>query len=347
MRDPACLSNIEVASRGPCAQPCKRAFALVVEEEQCALLCRSHRHAPACCPTPSQRMPPRPLLVTGTGRSGTAFVATVLRQIGLRISHDGAYDRNDSFEDGAVSWPHAFRNCLPAYTFRRRLSGLRRHPGDISRQYLHDQRRFLHVVHLIREPLASINSRFNNASIRSRTWAPTSDCNLALRPDQSLDDRHQKLQLALQHWVLWNSFVEATAQHHVRLEDLDADAVRQVLDMADLRIPAMRRPRWLTAIDAAIESTKASTRAVNSRHTAKATPLTWDALAKVDATFTAMAQATAIRHGYPVPAAERLPALRTCPQQRCRFGSERGRFRLQGSLSNRRLGRGRWSCELG
>ena len=179
-------------------------------------------------------------------------------------------------------------------------------------QHLHDKRLFRHVIHLIREPLAAINSRFSNGT--SRTYEPTSQCNLALQLNASLSARDQKLQLALQHWVLWNAFVEATAEHHVSLERLDAATVKDMLTLANLG-----HGTNLTTVRAALHAVSKSARAVNSRHTVKAGQLKWQDLEQIDPEYTAMAQATALRHGYPVPPDARLRGLARCPHQQCGF----------------------------
>lgn len=275
------------APRGACfidaGEACHLPFALTVAGERCVVSRRSNRYSPDCQHLGQQQ--PRPLLVTGTGRSGTFFLSSVLQRLGLAVSHDRAPSRPQSsrssqssrsaptrstaggFKHGAVSWPHAFRTCLPAYTFRR-LSA--QHPGDVSNQQLHDQRLFRTVAHLVRTPLAAINSRFNNGSVRSRTYAVTSQCNLDLRLDHALSTRSRKLQLALQHWVLWNSFAEATSQLHLSLERVDAAALRTLIERAEIRLA----PPSPHEIDAAIRVTTLAAGGRNSARTVKLDRLT-------------------------------------------------------------------------
>ena len=328
------------APRGACFidadSTCRRPFALTVVGERCEAVRRSNRYSPACQHI-GQQLPPRPLLVTGTGRSGTFYLASLLQRLGLGVSHDTARSQQQSqstrsaprrpavgFQDGAVSWPHAFRTCLPAYTFRR-LSA--RHPGDVSNQQLHDQRLFLHVAHLVREPIAAINSRFNNGSARSRTYAVTSRCNLGLRLDPALSDWSRKLQLALQHWVLWNSFAEATSELHLSLERIDVPALQVLVERAT------RAPKSPSAIEAAIHAATVAHGGRNSGRTVKLDRLTWKMLAELDPKFTAMAQLMALRYNYSVAAEDRLSVLRGCPQQRCFFRSRPGGLEV-------------WSCRL-
>ena len=272
------------APRGACfidaGEACHLPFALTVAGERCLVSRRSNRYSPDCQHIGQQQ--PRPLLVTGTGRSGTFFLSSVLQRLGLGVSHDRVAQSSRSsqssrsaptrstaggFKHGAVSWPHAFRTCLPAYTFRR-LSA--RHPGDVSNQQLHDQRLFRTVAHLVRTPLAAINSRFNNGSVRSRTYAVTSQCNLDLRLDPALSTRSRKLQLALQHWVLWNSFAEATSELHLSLERVDAAALRTLIEHAETKLA----PPSPHEIDAAIRATTLAAGGRNSARTVKLDRLT-------------------------------------------------------------------------
>lgn len=286
----ACNFGGMPAPRGACfidaGEACRRPFALTVAGERCTTIRRSNRYLPDCQHLGQQQ--PRPLLVTGTGRSGTFFLASVLQRLGLGVSHDTAANQQDrrksscssqssrsapttstvgGFHHGAVSWPHAFRTCLPAYTFRR-LSA--RHPGDVSNQQLHDQRLFRYVAHLVRTPLAAINSRFNNGSVRSRTYAVTSRCNLDLRLNPALSAWSRKLQLALQHWVLWNSFAEATSELPLSLERVDAAALRGLIE----RVETKRAPPSPHAIDAAIRAATLAAGGRNSARTVKLDRLT-------------------------------------------------------------------------
>ena len=270
--------------RGACfidaGAACHLPFALTVAGERCMVSRRSNRYSPDCQHLGQQQ--PRSLLVTGTGRSGTFFLSSVLQRLGLGVSHDRVAQSSRSsqssrsaptrstaggFKHGAVSWPHAFRTCLPAYTFRR-LSA--RHPGDVSNQQFHDQRLFRTVAHLVRTPLAAINSRFNNGSVRSRTYAVTSQCNLDLRLDPALSTRSRKLQLALQHWVLWNSFAEATSELHLSLERVDAAALRTLIEHAETKLA----PPSPHEIDAAIRATTLAAGGRNSARTVKLDRLT-------------------------------------------------------------------------
>ena len=139
--------------------------------------------------------------------------------------------------------------------------------------------------------------------------------------------RHQLWQ-TLQHWVLWNSFVEAVAEESVAVEALDERAVSRLARLAELPLP--RRPPG--ELDAML--LRISTR-TNSHHTRKPNQtLTWAQLGDVDVEFAAMAQLMAMRWGYAVAPDELLPPLAGdpagWPQQLCALNEA-----------------DRWQCGLG
>lgn len=150
----------------------------------------------------------RPLLITGVGRSGTTFVCDYLNQLGWNISHDNDCDCGPfpgTF--GASSWYHAFKLW--------RVIG-KVHPLRAKQ-----------VVHLIRDPLATVKSRLARSLAFpvnvdfvhgvASAWEDTR--NISLGNDTMFAS------FSLRHWVHRNSFVSKHAQWRVKLEDLDSDPV--------------------------------------------------------------------------------------------------------------------------
>ena len=93
------------------------------------------------------------ILITGIGRSGTDFIHAELWRLGIRMSHDNHIVFRMV---GSVAWPEAF-NALP---FRTK--------SGIVKSCLHPRWNFQlknfgykHVFHLVRDPLHTIQSRFN------------------------------------------------------------------------------------------------------------------------------------------------------------------------------------------
>jgi len=73
---------------------------------------------------------------------------------------------------------------------------------------------FRHIVHLVRDPLKNIDSRFNGgAPGRNSGFQAGTNCNTValerLRP--GLSNYNATLVATLRHWVLWNSFVQYIA----------------------------------------------------------------------------------------------------------------------------------------
>jgi len=132
--------------------------------DHCDLVTRASVYSPECCHFGNGI--PRRLLITGTGRSGTSYLAYLFQSMGFRVSHDNG--NADGFLDGAVSWPQAFDDsfCLnPWWTWRRRLSASSLWRRFDNQHGFHDQRLFLHVLHSVREPLKSIMSRWDLGDI--------------------------------------------------------------------------------------------------------------------------------------------------------------------------------------
>ena len=136
---------------------------------------------------------------------------------------------------GAVSWPQAFRapedmqQCVPTWTWSEEQLNLESTWFSHRREREHDRRLFQHLVHLVRSPLEAINSRWNMGDINIFE-APTACFTSAYIPkciSDGAQDRcstNETLRATLHHWVLWNTFVEATAQWRVRVEDLNSSA---------------------------------------------------------------------------------------------------------------------------
>ena len=145
------------------------ALKLVVHNSQCDILLRSNMLPRDCDGDRLDDNEYVPLLLTTTGRSGTDFAQGLLHNLGFVSLHDNAESTVaasglgphvrawPNHTDVVVSWPHAFADGAV--------------PGCRTRAFgnVRDDRRFRHVAHLIREPLASINSRF-----RRRACTPLS-----------------------------------------------------------------------------------------------------------------------------------------------------------------------------
>ena len=146
-------------------------------------------------------------LITGCGRSGTLYTATLLQQAGLDVGHEC------TGVDGAVSSLWAVRDShYPLY----------------HAQSCPD---FDVALHQVREPLVTIAS-LTTAQAASWRW-------VARHID--IDPRWSVLRIAAEYWLAWNALCEARAVLTYRIEAIDAEWGR----ICALVGKDARRPRGL------------------------------------------------------------------------------------------------------
>lgn len=316
---------------------------LGLASSHCDIIRRSSLFSPACGHTDALQV--RPLLLTATGRSGTTYVSQVLSLAGLRLGHDMPLAHRRVL-DGAVSWPHVFnpRPFANDSSFRRRgctqsWSGLSRaelakcagcaFPWSFDRGFATGGpgHLFRHVVQVVRSPLEALTSRWELGA--NRLLIVSSACYAQHRQEPRLTppSRHELWQV-LQHWVLWNTFVEAVAEESVHVEATDEGVVGRLAQLAGLQLKR-RAPGELDALLRRVPTNQ------NSAHTRKPNAtLRWAALAGIDYEFAAMAQLMAMRWGFNVHPQDLLPPLAgtpptAWPQQVCALNDA-----------------GRWECAL-
>ena len=136
----------------------------------------------------------REFLVVSVGRSGTKYVAFLLRSLGLDVGHESAGAH------GIVSWYLAAdADSVPH--------------GPPSTQFV-----FGHVFHQVRHPLRVIPSLM---SLRPETWSFVAR-HTGCAPEDPLPVRCAKL------WLHWNELAEAKAEWRYRIEG-SARHLRRVL----------------------------------------------------------------------------------------------------------------------
>ena len=149
------------------------------------------------------------LLITGTGRCGTRFLAKAITQAGVPCSHEVAFtpDRH-GFRDGEV----AEASWLAAPFVQ---------PRDV------------YVVHVVRNPLSQIRSRRDKGTFAVRRsggeFGPWGE--FALKWCPQMRDAGTNTVRSAQHWVWWNRLVEA--DERIRLEDLTVEDVNRWAQVVD------------------------------------------------------------------------------------------------------------------
>ena len=124
------------------------------------------------------------LLITGCGRSGTEYIATVLQKLGIDTPHE------HMGKDGVVDWSFASNK-------ESGIAGFTANDFEI-------------VLHQVREPMCVMRSAF---TLSKKSWqfifrnSPVNACD------------HPIVQVG-QYWYYWNKQAENLSQWTYRVEDL-------------------------------------------------------------------------------------------------------------------------------
>lgn len=146
------------------------------------------------------------LLVTGTGRCGTLWVAQALADRGVDVGHEVAFS---PFRNGEGGW-------------RAEVSWLAAPFTPIAN---------CHTVHLVRHPLDVIRSRVDKGTFalpRSGQYGPW--FSFALRYCPEMLAATSDIERAAIHWVNWNQMI--VADERVRVEDLASATVNRWAQVA-------------------------------------------------------------------------------------------------------------------
>lgn len=161
--------------------------------------------------------PPRAVIVTGIGRSGTGYVAEVLRKSAMRSSHKHV------FHAGVLN------PCV------RCLKHLDVEVSGFAMPHLDDRKfRPYPVVQVVRNPLPWLNSWKQKRYARSYIDAhlPDSDVAPFVEPDPDGIATDAFFTDALRTWFLWNLAIARRAIFFFRVEDMSPDDVEGIALLA-------------------------------------------------------------------------------------------------------------------
>ncbi len=128
------------------------------------------------------------ILVTGTGRSGTHYIAKVLKELGYDVPHESVG------RDGAASWKHI-------------VSGTFTYIGK-NREAAIDSSGFTKMLHQVRHPIKTIASM---QTFSDSTWHFMSE-------HIPLDITAPPLVKGMQAWVGWNALIESKKPWRFQIE---------------------------------------------------------------------------------------------------------------------------------
>jgi hypothetical protein len=199
----------------------------------------------------------RRILVTGCARSGTGYCAALLSRVGIACGHEALFTpvAQPAEQDG---WP----------------SGVEAESSWLAAPFLAQLPRGTLVVHVVRDPAATLRSLWRIGLFRTRSIY------------RAFAERHcaplnhgEPIERTAKYWLRWNELVESAQLERglryvrVRLEELDEQTVRHIGELAEREIDLASARRALAEI---------------SRHTntagerAKDTGVDWSALARTE-----------------------------------------------------------------
>lgn len=160
------------------------------------------------------------LLITGCGRSGTSFIAKVLRHVGLNATHEtlfGLYRH---------TWPPQREGAEASWLAVPYLEKL---PEDVT------------VFQQIRNPLDVARSLIGFNFFGRPQSLPFRE--FLFRHEPSIKTWSDPLDRSLAYWINWNIRVQEHAQVQYRLESLTAVDLADFLRIAGFDVPASKLSR--------------------------------------------------------------------------------------------------------
>lgn len=155
------------------------------------------------------------LLITGCGRSGTGFLAKVLRECGIPATHERLFNPKRS------SWPEGHEGAESSWLAAPFLKKL---PKDVT------------VFHQIRHPFDVIRSLVGFGFFNGNQRNPYQV--FAFRHAPGIRSWKDSLDRSMSYWVFWNLQVERYADVRYQVESLTPKDLREHLLMAGFDIPA-------------------------------------------------------------------------------------------------------------
>lgn len=223
------------------------------------------------------------VLITGCGRSGTKYIAFVLRRLGLDAPHESVG------KDGSVSWCMAVDADWTPF-------------GESCRGY-----EFEHIFHQVRHPLAVMASV---QTFKETSWR-------FICEHTAVSMREPLLIRCATYWYYWNLETEKIAQWRYRIEDfhlifasfcnrLQIKADQSVIEKLPVDVNTRKRGRAFHIYEELCERLHLnSSPAIGKWMSLGSKPrnqeaLTWDKLDAIDPDWCKRLKAKAIEYGYHV-----------------------------------------------
>lgn len=155
------------------------------------------------------------VLITGTGRCGTGWMARALTAAGAPCGHEAAFTARGH---GDCDW--VAESSWLAAPYLDRLDGV-------------------YVVHLVRDPLKTIASRAATPTFRPRL---SGHGRFAVHHAPDILRGHGRVERSAWHWVCWTRIItEGRPDEVLRVEDVTADDVTRLARLAVADAPGITR----------------------------------------------------------------------------------------------------------
>ena len=229
--------------------------------------------------------------IAAAARSGTLYIAGVLRRVGLKVGHEYVGEAGTSshfFVSSRIPYPVLKSKSPPG-----RCVHVGERPQDFS---------FDHVFHQVRHPLKVVDSLRWTGVNRAMLAA----CNIA--------DMHTRdsLSRAVRYCYGWNLLCESQAEWMYRIEDIDVvfPEMCNRLGIEPRPVPSVSRTthhsrRWLNPMYATnVYATKGEGKSAripypDKRRIVEASPcVSWGDMERAEPEYTPHLKAMAVRYGY-------------------------------------------------
>ena len=232
----------------------------------------------------------RNFIVTGCGRSGTQYMASLLNELGCSCGPESFYNlRNLTLDDEITTF---LSEEKIEYSSQSHIFDTLGESSWLAVPYLAHIPPGVVVLHQTRDPLAVVRSKIRTNFFQRKKKVRT----LAFASQHCpLVDEGSPFEKSLKYWIYWNRMAEAAELrkdiHYLRyrIEDLDQILLRQILDLIQFPVEETRL----------VDALKSQPRDFNTRGDKdNDNQITWDMLAKGH--LLAELENTAKKYGYKV-----------------------------------------------
>lgn len=147
----------------------------------------------------------KPFLITGCGRSGTAYTAKLLTMCGIRTSHEEFF---------TPFTPYGDVSDFPQWLVRTHTEG---EVSSVAAPVLDALQSSVTIIHQVRNPVSVIRSLMGERQLHDESlFLPGAKMAFRYLPELKCDD--PPIVRCMKYWIGWNGLVESQASRRFRVE---------------------------------------------------------------------------------------------------------------------------------